>query len=98
MLSCQRACLPVLGGFLVAACGIADPESISSAVDPILGGTRAELARPEVGRTHLLHDCSMTMISSRHFLTAAHCLDFLPQLRGGYVTVDSPVAFAQVNV
>jgi hypothetical protein len=98
MLRPQRACLPVLGGFLVAACGTSDPERISSAVDPILGGTLAQFARPEVGRTHLLHDCSMTMISSRHFLTAAHCLDFLPQLRGGYVLVDSPVRFAVVDV
>jgi|GEM_PF-1735609 len=73
----------------LSGCGSAEPvDDVAAEQSPFIGGTSTR-ERPEVvvyesnpGDYH-----SATVISNRHFLTAAHCIDYQPIIKGGRLWV-----------
>jgi PAN domain/Trypsin len=75
----------------LASCGDFEPETREgTATEAILGGTPTT-ARPEVG---WIGNCTATLISSRYFITAAHCIGYQAraQFRTFRITLDPPPA------
>jgi hypothetical protein len=74
-----------------SGCGAPGDEPVAVAGGALLGGSRTS-ARPEVGKYNSPFGgyCTLSMISSRTFVTAAHCHNYAPMSTGG--TVDLPDA------
>jgi Trypsin len=71
-----------------------NPEAIESRSAAILQGIQTT-ARPEVGLLILPNGggCTATLLTDRHFLTAAHCINYQPFMAGGTFFVDTVDGF-----
>ena len=90
----SKMLLCALGMLTVGACGDPDATSPTETEDvssPILGGSPVPAGiRREVGLVSTSSgSCTATMITPRHFLTAAHCINFQGSTRGGSLNLEA---------
>ena len=90
MLRCYVAPVALLLAPGLSACEAGnEPEATETRSGAILQGIETT-ARPEVGFLNgPIMGCTATLLTERHFLTAAHCIDYHPFVTGGTFFVDT---------